>query len=229
MKRVVCYGLFALVLAADTGTSVRSAASDYEAHQAIANATIAASLLSRAQAAKIFSGAVGKNFITVEIAVYPANGRTFDLSALDFALKNGHDDTLFAVAPEEVAWHGKRRPDASFPNGPLSGVHVVTEAGIGVGTRSNPATGQTSHGVTAYAGAEVDNRAQPNPPAQSNSADSTYVLEGKLRGLGLQEGQITRPISGYLYFAGSRKQRNTPRVLEYSRSGERALLTLPDK
>jgi hypothetical protein len=62
----------------------------------------------------------------------------------------------------------------------------------------------------------------------SGSDDQTYVIEGKLRGLQLQEGQTTRPVSGYLYFATSKKQKAAPFVLEYSRSGERALLNLPN-
>jgi hypothetical protein len=228
VKRIASFCLLTGLLAGDTGTSVRASASDYDAHQTIRDASIAASLLSPAETARIFGSAVSKNFTVVEIAVYPANGHTIDVTVLDFALKTTPDDRIFAVAPEEVAWHGKRQPASSNPS--LSRVNVITEAGVAVGTRTNPATGRTEHGVATYGGVAVDNRPQSMPPSQSSSGDSTYVLEGKLRGLELQEGQTTRPISGYLYFAASqKKQKAAPLVLEYSRSGERALLNLPNK
>jgi hypothetical protein len=231
VKRIACFCFVTVILTGDTGTSVRPNASDYDAQQTIRNATIAASILSAAQVARLFSSAVARKYTVVEIAVYPQSSRGFDVTALDFALKTGPDDRIYASTSEQVAWQGRRAPDPSNPSlgGGLNGVHVVTEAGVAVGTRTNPATGRTEHDIATYGGVEVDNRPQSNPPPQSGSNDSTYVLEGKLRGLELQEGQTTRPISGYLYFAGPKKQKTTPLVLEYSRSGERALLSLPNK
>jgi hypothetical protein len=234
VKRIACFYFVTVILtsvaallAGDTGTSVRPNASDYDAQQTIRDATIAASILPAAQVARLFSTAVARKYTVVEIAVYPQSGRGFDVAAIDFALKTGPDDRIYALTAEQVAWQGKRAPDPSNPS--LSGIRVVTEAGIAVGTRTNATTGRTEHGVATYGGVEVDNRPQSNPPPQSGANDSTYVLEGKLRGLELQEGQTTRPVSGYLYFAGPKKQKTTPPILEYSRSGERALLSLPNK
>ena len=231
VKRIACFCFVSVMLAGDTGTSVRPNASDYDAHQSIREATIGASLLPAAQVARLFSSAVSKKYTVVEIAVYPRSAQGFDVAAIDFALKIGPDDRIYALTPEQVAWQGKRASDPPNPSlgGVANGVHVTTEAGIAVGTRTNPSTGRTDHGVATYGGVEVDNRPQPNPPSQSGAADSTYVVEGKLRGLQLQEGQTTRPISGYLYFAGPRKQKTAALVLEYSRSGERAVLSLPNK
>ncbi len=231
MKRIACFCFVTVVLTGDTGTSVRPNAADYDAHQTIREAVIAASILPAAQVARLFSSAVGKKYTVVEIAIYPQssvqNSGGFDVVALDFALKTGPDDRIYSVTPEQVAWQGKRAPDPSNPS--LTGVHMTTEAGIAVGTRTDPVTGRTDHGVATYGGVEVDNRPQSNPSPRSGSADSTYVLEGKLRGLELQEGQTTRPVSGYLYFAGPKKQKTAALVLEYSRSGERASLSLPAK
>ncbi len=219
MKRIACFCFVTVVLTGDTGTSVRPNAADYDAHQTIREAVIAASILPAAQVARLFSSAVGKKYTVVEIAIYPQssvqNSGGFDVVALDFALKTGPDDRIYSVTPEQVAWQGKRAPDPSNPS--LTGVHMTTEAGIAVGTRTDPVTGRTDHGVATYGGVEVDNRPQ------------SYVLEGKLRGLELQEGQTTRPVSGYLYFAGPKKQKTAALVLEYSRSGERASLSLPAK
>lgn len=229
MKRIACFCFITLTLTGDTGTSVRPNASDYDAHQTIREAAIGARILPAADAARVFSSAVGKKYTVIEIAIYPQDSRGFDVAAIDFALKTGPDDRIYPLTPNQVAWQGKRAPDSPTP--PLGGVHVGTEAGIAVGTRTNPATGRTEHGVAAYAGVEVDNRPQSSSPPQSGSSpsgsnDSTYVLEGKLHGLGLQEGPTTRPVSGYLYFAHPKKQKTTPLALEYSRSGERVSLSL---
>jgi hypothetical protein len=231
VKRIACFCFVTVLLTGDTGTAIRPNASDYDAHQTIREAIIAASILPAAQVARLFSSAVGKKYRVVEIAIYPQSSGGFNVVGLDFALKTGPDDRIYSVTPEQVAWQGKRAPGPSNPplSGGLGGIHVTTEAGIAVGTRTDPATGRTDHGVATYGGVEMDNRPQSNPSPQSGSADSTYVLEGKLRGLELQEGQTTRPVSGYLYFAGLKKQKTAALVLEYSRSGERASLSLPTK
>src|SRR5215472_12556305 len=227
MKRVLWLCAAGALALADTGTSIRPSPSDYSSHESVRYATIAANYMTPSQVATVFSGAVSKNFAVVEIAVFPEQGRTFDLEALDFALKTESGDRLFAVTPEEAAWHGKKQPSSSAPpSDPTRGVNVITEAGVGYGTRTNPVTGRTDHGVATYGGVGVDNRPAPPMPSQTSSADATYALEGKLRGLELQEGQTTRPVSGYLYFPLSRKPKNGPLILEYSRSGERAALTL---
>ena len=226
MKRIACFCFLAVLAAADTGTSVRPGPSDYDTHQTIKDAAIAASLLSAAEAAKIFSAAVSRNFIVIEIAVYPENGSTFDLQAVDFALKIAADNRVYALTPEEVAWHGRKPPDPQS-NASLGAVQVTGGAGVGFGSQTNPATGRTTHGVYTYEGVGVTNRPQPASPPQSGSADSTYVLEGRLRGLQLQEGRTARPVAGYLYYPAVKKPRKAPLLLEYSRSGERALLTLP--
>ena len=232
VKRLACLCFLATIAAAhadtggDTGTTARSSPADYDAQQKIPGATIAASLISPANAAKVFSSATSKNFLIVEVAVFPESGRTFDLEILDFALKTA-DDRALAVTAEEVAWYGKQRPNSSAPGiGPAGDIHVTSEAGIAVGTRTNPVTGKTEHGVATYEGVAVDNRPRNDPP-RSNTADSTYVLEGKLRGLEVQEGQTARPISGYLYFPAPKKHKSTNIALEYSRGGDRATLALP--
>jgi hypothetical protein len=227
MKRALWLCAAGVLALADTGTPTRSSPSDYSAHESVRYATIAANYLTTSQVTTVFSNTVSKNFAVVEIAVFPEPGRTFDLEALDFALKTEAGDRLYAVTPEEAAWHGKKPPSSSAPPSDATrGVNVITEAGVGYGTRTNPVTGKTDHEVVTFGGVGVDNRPAPPMPSQTSSADATYQLEGKLRGLELQEGQTTRPVSGYLYFPLSRKPKNGPLILEYSRSGERAALTL---
>jgi hypothetical protein len=224
VKRFFSFCVATVLAAADTGTPVRPTAADYDARQSLRDATIAATLLTPAQTARNFSRDVSRNFAVVEIAIFPESGRTVDLLTLDFALRVSPDSTNFASTPEEVAWHGKRAPSHSRSS---LGVNVIAEAGIAIGTGTNPSTGRTDHGVSAYGGVGVDNRPQPVSGQTNTAVDNTYALEGKLRGLELQEGQITRPASGYLYFPVPKKHGNVAPVLEYSRNGERTKLTLP--
>ena len=206
---------------ADTGTAVKTGPAEYQAHDAVRGAVIAASVLAPDQAARIFSGAVSKNFVVVDVAVFPESGHAFDISAIDFSL-----NTSFPATAGEVAWHGKKQPDAD-PRIPASRpVNVSAEAGIAVGSRTDPATGRTQHGVGGYGGVGVDNYPRPAAPASTSSADTTYAMEGKLRGYELQDGPASAPISGYLYFPVDKKHKGDAPVLEYSRSGERARLTL---
>ena len=221
MKRLLWVGVIAAAAIADTGTAVKSSPSEYQAHEAVRGAVIAATVLPSDQVARIFSGAVSKNFVVVDVAVFPERGGSFDISAIDFSF-----NTSLAATASEVAWHGKKQPSVD-PRIPSSRpVNVSAEAGIGVGSRTDPATGRTQHGVGTYGGVGVDNYPRPAPPVSTSSADSTYVMEGKLRGYELQDGPASAPISGYLYFPIDRKHKGDAPVLEYSRSGEHARLTL---
>jgi hypothetical protein len=220
VKRFVWLCLVAAAVA--NGIPFRSNPADYDAHQATSDATIAATLLTPDQAANIFSSDVKKAFAVVEVAVYPENGRSIDLVALDFSLRSSVGNMSFAATPGEVAWHGKKSPD---PGRSTSAVNVTGEVGVAIGTRTDPVTGRTDHGVATWGGAQVDNNPRPMPPP-STSTDKTYALEGKLRALELPQGPTSWPVAGYLYFPLAKKERTAPPVLEYSANGERASLPL---
>jgi hypothetical protein len=213
---------------AETGVPPRPDSSEYPAHQPLRNGGVVAGVLLPAEkVAAIFSPDVSKHYVVVEIAVYPETGRSVDLQVLDFALKTG-DDSSFPVTASEVAWHGKHAPKNSTS---VSAARVVGEVGVGYGTRQNPATGRTEHGLDTWTAVGVDTRPLPNPPnGGANSADRVYQLEGKLQTFELPEGPATRPVAGYLYFAAPlKKAKSAPLTLEYSRSGERVELALPAK
>jgi hypothetical protein len=206
---------------AGTGLSPRADTAQYDVHQTVNSGAIGAAILSPEKVTKIFAADVRKRYVVVEVGVFPENGNAIDLTLIDFALKTP-DDRSFPAAPAEVAWHGKRPPSPSVSS---PGVNVVAEAGVGYGTRTNPATGRTDKGLATWAGAEVDNAPRPNPPA--NSAGDTYALEGRLRSSELPEGRTTQPVAGYLYFPAARTKAKNPTLnLEYSHNGERVDLSL---
>jgi hypothetical protein len=219
-------GLLATITVfSDTGFTPRPDPSDYQAHQETKGGTIAASVLSPGQVAKIFSRDVSRKYAVVEVAVYPRTGQTVEISAVDFMLKTNAEERSLPASPGEVA--GIRRTQQ--PSGPGLPVHVVAEAGVGYGTRTNPVTGQREHGWDTYSAVGVDNRPQPDPrPSTSNSGP--WILEGKLRSLELPEGQTSRPVAGYLYFPVRRIKNNKMDIsLEYSTRDDRAILAFPAK
>ncbi|MDE3196968.1 MAG: hypothetical protein KGN84_11525 [Acidobacteriota bacterium] len=207
--------------AADTGTAVKAGPGEYQAHDTVRGAAIAASVVPADRAAKIFSKAVSRNFVVVEVAVFPESGRTFDVETVDFSI-----GASFGAEASEVAWHGKKPPNPDPGTSGSNPVHVIGAVGIGVASETNPVTGQRQRAVGGYGGIGVDNGPDPMPaPPGTSGADATYALEGRLRGYELQDGPTPVPVSGYLYFPADRKHRNDAPVLEYSR-GERIRLKL---
>lgn len=208
------------VAAAQTGVPPRPACSDYPAH----NGSAGASLVPPNQISKVFSNSVARDYIVVEFALCPAPGQTIDLSSLDFALNDGADSRSYPATPEEAAWHGKK-PQGSISQGP----HVVAEAGVIVGSRTDPVTGRPEHGVATYGGVGVDNRPAP-PTAPPAPADDPYAIEGRMRRMAFPAGTTDRPVAGYLYFPkASAKKPKAAYGLEYSIGGARKELALPLK
>ncbi len=206
-----------------TGVPARPAASDYPAHDAQAGAAS----VPASQVAKVFSASVAKGYLVIEFALYPNPGESFDLDRLDFALNWGQDARLYPAGAEQAAWWGHKAPDpASVSSG--TGVHLVGEAGISVGSRTDPATGKAEHGVGTWAGVGVDNRPLPPPAASpANPADDPYAVEGRLRRMAFPTGLCNSPVAGYLYFPIPAKRPKAGAAgLEFSRNGERKELQL---
>lgn len=206
--------------AAQTGVPPRPACSDYFAH----NGPAGAAIVPANQIAKVFSSSVARDYVVVEFAICPATGQTIDLDALDFALNDGADSRSYPATPEEAAWHGKK-PQTSV----TSGTHIVAEAGVIVGSRTDPVTGRSEHGVATYGGVGADNRPAP-PPPQPAPADDPYAIEGRMRRMAFPAGSSDRPVAGYLYFPkASTKKPKAAYGLEYSIGGQRKELSLPPK
>ncbi len=73
----------------DTGVPPRAASTDYPVHDRADAATIAAVIIPTNQVSKMFSPEIAKQYIVVEVAIYPENGVPFDVKSSDFALRVG--------------------------------------------------------------------------------------------------------------------------------------------
>jgi len=214
--------LLAAAAAAQTGVPPRPASTEYPVH----NDLVGAAIVPASQVAKVFSSSIAKDYVVVEVAVYPAPGQSVDLQRFDFALNDGADARSYPATPEEAAWHGRKPVTSGTSQGP----RVVGEAGVLVGTRTDPYSGRQTHGVATYGGVGVDNRPLP-PPAQPGPADDPYAIEGRLQSMAFPGGQADRPVAGYLYFpkGSSRRPKGGAYGLEYSQGSERRELALPLK
>ena len=74
---------------ADTGVPPRPVPKDYPVQVQAPAAKIAAAIIPANQVSKMFSPDISKDYIVVEVAIYPENGVPFDVESPDFALRVG--------------------------------------------------------------------------------------------------------------------------------------------
>jgi hypothetical protein len=215
---------FAAVLAVCAGDCVppRASSSDYPVRREAQNATIAAALVPPDLAKKMFPPEVNKNFVVVEVAVFPLEGQIADVDSFDFGLKFSAGEVSHPRVPEEIVsmWMEQSAPQ------PPSKVGVTAETGVVYTSGNDPATGR-SHGWGTYSGVGVGSGdpAPPRPP----STDPRDV-EANLRAKALPEGPAVRPVAGYLYFPlPSKKHKSGPLELQYLKDGVLVSLPIPAK
>jgi hypothetical protein len=185
MQRLVLFTL-AATLFAETGIRPRAAATDYTAHQSGGGATIAASILTPAQAKKAFTVDPAKlGYTVIEIAVYP--DRDTEIASKDFVLATGNDGRL--IRPTSPAAIGDR-PASKTPKIPE---RVQVHGGAEVGYES----GRYGRGVYTGGGVGVGVGAPPAsaPPPKAPGQDTADYESGAL-----PEGRFNKPVAGYLYF-----------------------------
>jgi hypothetical protein len=213
-----------LVMASDEGVSPRASASDYDARQSTTDATLAAAIVPARQIEKLFSAEIARQYIVLEVAVYPQSGQTFDVDWFDFALKIG-DTVAHVEKPRDVAtaWPEKNR----VSDKPVT---VITEAGVAYGRTSDPLNGHRT-GWSTYEGVGVTNdpRAATSPPTPRQ--DDPQTIEERVRERMLPEGRARRAIAGYLFFPQFKRKRHKADVteLQWSKNRASAILLLPPK
>jgi hypothetical protein len=203
------------------GVTPRPRASDYPVHQSTPGATIAAAIVPADQAGKMFSPETAKQYIIVEVAVYPESGATVDLKPLLFTLKVGNRFSN-AEQPADV-WAGPdRRPALGGES-----TAVTAESGVAYGRTTGP-QGRSTQNLETYSGVAVSNA--PAAPVPSSSSPDPAVVADKVWNKALPEGQTAQPVAGYVYFPQYAKKRKSDAVeLSYSDSGVSATLLFPNK
>ena len=214
MKPCVLFAA-AVTLVAETGIRPRAAATDYAAHASAGGATIAATILSPAEAKKAFAVDPNKlGYTVVEIAVYP--DRDVEIAARDFLLRVEKDGRT--VRPASPAAIGDR-PAAKPPKIPE---HVQVHGGGTVGYES----GRYGRGVYTGGGVGVTVGAPPAPapPPKAPGQDTADYESGAL-----PEGRFGKPIAGYLYYLVKLKPKSAVEITWYGADGQAHLSMPPTK
>src|SRR5579864_6461259 len=215
VRTAVLVVLAARMFAGD-GVHPLASASEYPVHQDLKDATLAATLVPADQVRKIFSADIARDWMVVEVAVFPGDGKSFDVDGYAFNLKIGD---RFSRSENGVDVAGIGAPHGPDNRGPEPKVHVDQAAGIDIG-HSNypqgqpgnyppgnyPAGSQNPQGqgprttVGTWESTTVSNYPQQPAGTASSSGPDPREMAARLREKELTEGIARQPVAGYLYF-----------------------------
>jgi hypothetical protein len=177
-----------LARAADPGLPARSSPADYPANAAGSSATVAAEIMDPEQVRHRFATDLS-NYVVMEVAVYPKDGRRIDLHAMDFALQMDDRPYVRPVDPKRIAGVVQRKSRSRADD-------ILLYPSVGV------TTGTWGTGTTVGVGVGVGGG--PPGPASTDADRRTMQLE--LEEQGLPDRTIVKPVAGYLYFPVGNKK-----------------------
>jgi len=209
------------IYAADSGVPLRPSPKDYPAQGQAASAKIAAAIIPANQVSKMFSPDISKDYIVVEIAIYPENGAPFDVESPDFALRIGQ-----RIGRADLPWDVARWPDSRPPVG-RSPVDVTTEVGIVHASENDPVYGR-QHGTATYTGVAVSAPGHDNLPPPPDPRVDPRAISDKLQRMALPEGDTKAAIAGYLYFPQYAKHKKSDEIeMKYAKDDVAVSLVFP--
>jgi hypothetical protein len=226
MKRLAI--LAALLVAAcplvaeQRGTVPRDSARLYPARATVEGVHLGARVMTKKETQDRFASDLASRCLVVEVAVYPDPGKPLAVSPTDFILRLA--GTEVAARPERPAVLA-----AKLQKQAKSGRDVDFYPYFGVGYESggfyDPMTGQRhGGGVTTTAGVGVGIGGAGSHPASTDR--DRQVMQMELSDKGLPEGEFSKPVSGYLYFPVTWKEKKPAYRLEYLLNGKKAVLKL---
>jgi hypothetical protein len=204
------------------GKEARAEASRYPASVQQTQLSIGAQWLTVEQIRQSFSTELHRSVLVVEVAVYPAKGRSIYVSRSAFTIRPaGSDKASKPLHPGAVAQTAERRSGEGLDT------NVYQQVGIGYerGSVSDPDTGQERKESRVYtstgAGTGIGTRGGP-----ARTERDREVMELELTEKGLPEGTVSRPVAGYLYFPSPGKKKSNVYQLECTLGGVKTVLAL---
>ena len=217
---VVAVLFFSLAARAGDGLTPRPSSSDYAVQGQFDDARIAAAILAPKDVGKMFSSEIARDYIVVEVAVYPG-ASPFDVESADFALRVGQRFGRADRPIDVVPWPEKRDSASRLP------VNVSAETGVVYSRSSDPGNG-TRQGVGTYTGVDVTSRGD-NIPAPPPPGPDPRILDEKIRRLALPEEITKNAVAGYLYFPqhGAKRKKSDDVELKWSKDDAAVNLVFP--
>jgi hypothetical protein len=213
------------------GLRPRPTPADYPAYEAGADATVAAAVLTPGQVKAAFSTEL-KEYLVLEVGVFPAAGQPLDLLRGDFAIRAGARGELVRAAnPAAIAASNQRKASPPPSSGRDVTLYPTASVGYESGTWTDPATGQRRHAGGVYTdtgvGVAVGDPGYPQPPRPGSTDRDREVMNQELADKMLPEGKTADPVGGYLYFRLPAKARTSALELQYFAAGGKVRVLLP--
>jgi hypothetical protein len=180
---------------------------------------IAAEIVPSNVVTKKFSPEIAKEYIVVEVAVYPAAASTLHLETGDFSLQVGQL-VGHAEKPMDVGAWPERPPSKRSP------VDVTAEAGVTHESENDPVYGHRQATGT-YTGVSVATPGRDLPPPPDPKQDPQFVYD-RIQRLALPEGDTRGGVAGYLYFPQRNKHKKNDEIeLRFARDADSVNLLFP--
>jgi hypothetical protein len=215
------FGVAMIAHASDPGVPPRAASTDYPVHGPAESATIAAAIVPANQVSKMFSSGISKDYIVVEVAIYPENGVPFDAHLADFSLRVGQRIGRADIPLDVAPWPDRRAPGIHSP------VDVTTEVGVAHENENDPVYGR-QHSTETYTGVAVSAPGHDNLPPPPDPRVDPRIVQDKVQRMALAEGDTKVAIAGYLYFPQYAKRKKSDEVeLRYAKDLATVNLVFP--
>lgn len=202
---LMCAVLLSTLSLAQNSPAPRASASSYPAAKVQASYSIGAKRLSKAQIQSSFATPLADRYIVVEIGFYPADEKIV-LKQSDFVLRSADGkDEIAPANPQQIASILQKRPQSSRD------VTLYPTANVGYESYPEYPSGRRVGGPVYGAGLGVG--LDKSTSAATTDSDRK-TMETELSDKQLKDGEVSKPVAGYLYFPASSKDK-TEYQLEY--------------
>ena len=191
--------------------------SEYPARQSVNGFTLAATVLTADQVKRQFSADLNRNYVVIEVAVFPDAGLDVTMSPADFTARFGSSsDSRRPEATDAIAAHLANPGAPAVPGG----AQIYSSGTVGYERGPNGRSG-----VYVSTSSEVA-IAPPTPPVQGTDPGS---IEQHLDALSLPAEPMSQPTAGYLYFMRPAKGKVFPLHLTLYGSQGSIELSIPGR
>ena len=226
MKRTA---IFCLLLIASSAIAERppvvkprAKAQDYPAVQQQSNFTLAAAQLSVKEVRKAFVSNIGKDYIVVEVAVYPKTDTS--IAPQSFVLREADSKETIAPADPQRMASAINEKDQKGTDIAIYPVQTVTYATGSAPDDPYYNDGRKTSGVNTSTGVMVDMNSKKKNP--KTSAADYQAMTAELSEKSLPGVLTAKPVAGYLYFPVP-ASKHEPYQLEYQTPTGTLIIPLP--